>query len=465
MDLTDYARLLRRNWFLLAIGALLGLLGGLLYAGQQQPMFQADVGVVVSTGQSSNVSDLNAGAVFSQQAVKTYATVASSPLVLDPVISRLGLNTTPAALAGSILTSIPLDTTALTISVQDTSPERAASIANAISDSLKSAVSEISPATSRSADVTVTRIQPAVVPTAPISPKVPLDAAIGLLVGLLLGLGATALREALGVRVRDENDVAGLTTRPIIGRILFDRSVRNQPLLFSADPMSATAESFRSLRTAIHFLEFDGGTPSFVITSSVESEGKSVCAVNLALAMGNAGQRVVVVDADLRMPQLGSYFGIESSLGLSDVLVGDAELDDVLQVCDGGRTIVLPAGAVPPNPTELVQSKAMVRLLEELERRFSAVIIDGPPLLPVSDSGILAKLTGGAVVVASTAKVTRPQLRSALRDLEGIGARVVGVVLTMVPGSRSETYGYRPREGRRNRLRPGATSATPATEA
>jgi capsular exopolysaccharide synthesis family protein len=457
LDLTDYARLLRRSWFLLVIGALVGLLAGLLYAGHQRPVFQADVAVVVSTGQSANVSDLNAGAVFAQQAVKTYATVATSPLVLDPVISKLGLDTTPAALQGAITTSIPLDTTALTISVQDGSPARAASIANAISDSLKSAVSEISPATSRSADVTVTRIQPAVIPTTPISPKVPLDAAIGLLVGLVLGLGATAVREALGVRVRDENDVAGLTTRPIIGRILFDRSVRTQPLLFAADPTSTAAESFRALRTALHFLEFDGGTPSFVVTSSIESEGKSVAAANLAIAMGTAGQRVVVVDADLRRPQLGAYFGIDSTLGLSDVLVGDAELDDVLQVRDDGRTTVLPAGAVPPNPTELIQSKAMVRLLEELERRFAAVIIDGPPLLPVSDSGILAKLTGGAVLVAATSKVTRSQLRSALRDLDGIGAKVVGIVLTMVPGSRSAPYTYRPRV---KRQRPRATPDT-----
>jgi capsular exopolysaccharide synthesis family protein len=459
VDLTDYGRLLRRNWFILAVGALLGLLVGLLYAGQQTPVFEAQASVVVSTGQSSDVSDLNAGNTFASQAVKTYATVATSPLVLNPVISKLNLDTTPGALQSAITTSIPLDTTVLSIAVQDPSAQRAADIANAVSDSLKAAVAQISPATSRSADVTVTRIQPATVPGSPISPKVALDAALGLLVGLVLGFGVVALREALGVRVRDERDLAGLTDRPVIGSILFDRTLRTSPLLFTSDPQSAAAESFRSLRTALHFLEFDGRVPSFVITSSVESEGKSISAANLATAMGSAGQDVVVVDADLRRPKLGRHFGIDSSLGLSDVLVGDAELDDVLHLHADGHTVVLPAGQVPPNPTELLQSKAMVRLIQELERRYSAVVIDGPPLLPVSDAGILAKLTGGAVVVASAAKVTQPQLRRALRGLDAIGAHVVGIVLTMVPGSRSDTYGYASSRRRWGRRRPPIAGA------
>jgi succinoglycan biosynthesis transport protein ExoP len=203
-----------------------------------------------------------------------------------------------------------------------------------------------------------------------------------------------------------------------------------------------TVEAYRALRTNLQFLDFEAETRAFVVTSSISAEGKSTTAVNLALAIADAGRSVVIVDADLRRPKVANYLGVDGSVGLVDVLVGTSSLDDALQDWGEHGLAVLPCGPVPPNPSELLQSATMGELIATLRTRFDTVLFDAPPLLPVSDAAILSRQTSGALVVAAAKRVKKPQLRAALNNIDQVGARTLGIVITMVPVRGGDSYGY-----------------------
>ena len=171
-------------------------------------------------------------------------------------------------------------------------------------------------------------------------------------------------------------------------------------------------------------------------------EGKSTTAVNAALAMVSAGQRVLLVDGDLRRPQVHSMLNLEGSVGLTTALVGQSTLEEVIQTHAESGLHVLAAGRLPPNPAELLQSKAMVELLSRVRGMFDVVLIDTPPLLPVTDAAVIASQTDGAVVVVRFGKTTKDQLGSAVERLHAVDSAPLGIILNMVPTGRSGGYGY-----------------------
>ncbi len=172
---------------------------------------------------------------------------------------------------------------------------------------------------------------------------------------------------------------------------------------------------------------------SLVVTSAVRGEGKSITAANLAIALGDSGVRVLLVDADLRQPDITRHLGLEVAAGLTDVLIGQSTLSTAIQPW-GNRTLrVLPAGKIPPNPSELLDSRAAAQLFAELEREFDAVIIDSSPLLPVTDAAILSRITSRAIVVVGVGIAHRTHVTSALATLSSVDASVCGVVATMLP--------------------------------
>jgi receptor protein-tyrosine kinase len=200
-------------------------------------------------------------------------------------------------------------------------------------------------------------------------------------------------------------------------------------------------EAFRVLRTNMEFLDVDATSKAFVVTSSVPGEGKSTTATNAALAFAVAGRNVLLVDADLRRPQVAKLLGLVDNVGLTTVLAGQASVDDALQVHAESGLSVLASGAVPPNPAELLQSRAMQDLLDLLRDRFAVIVIDAPPLLPVTDAALLASEADGAVIVVRHGQTTKEQLRGAVDRLAGVDAQMLGVVFNMIP-ERGAGYGY-----------------------
>ena len=443
MELTDYLRVLRKYWVLIVALVLVGVAAAAAYSLAKTPEYSSSAKVFVSTQSSDNVSDLTQGNTYSQQRVKTYVNLVSTPIVLQPVIAALELNITAGQLGGQVSAVATPDTTIIQITATSEDPVLAAELANTTAESLTGVVAKIeSTDDGATSPVKLTRVQEANVPTMPGSPNVPLNLALGVLVGLALGIAFAVLRETLDTRIRNERDIEGLTEIPIMGGIAFDPKAKQRPLIVQADPKSPRAESFRSLRTNLQFLDVSDQPRSYVVTSSIQSEGKSTTAANLAIALSDAGHRVIIIDADLRRPKLATYFDIEGAVGLSDVLIRRATLEDTMQPWGRGALTVLPAGAIPPNPSELLGSSVMQKLISGLEKQFDYVLIDAPPLLPVTDGALLARHTGGALVVVAAGRTHKNQLKGALEALVHVNASVAGLVMTMVPTKGPDAYGY-----------------------
>jgi capsular exopolysaccharide synthesis family protein len=444
VELSDYIRILRKSWILIVVLALVGVAGAATISLLQTPKYSAASKVFVSTSSSGSVSELAQGNTFTVQRVSTYSDLATTPIVLLPVIAELELDTSEGSLARAISVSAPLNTSIIEITVVDDDPVLAADIANATAESLTKVVDRIEAPSVDDATsaVKLTLVQQAVVPGAPVSPNVPLNIALGLLIGIAIGIGLAVLRQVLDTRIRNERDVELVTDAAIIGGIVYDAKAANRPLIVQDDPRSPRAESFRTLRTNLQFLDVGQGGRSFIVTSSIQSEGKSTTTANLAIALADSGVRVLLVDADLRRPKVANYMGLEGSVGLTDVLIGRVALADVVQEWGRGRLSVLPAGTVPPNPSELLGSAAMGRLITELRSKFDVVLFDTPPLLPVTDAAILSRFVGGVILVVAAGRANRHHLHGAISALENVGSKVSGIVLTMLPTKGPDAYGY-----------------------
>jgi capsular exopolysaccharide synthesis family protein len=442
MELSDYIRVLRKNWLVIVVITLVGLGAAAAYSLTRTPLYESQSSVFVSTQSANNVQELSQGSTFTQQRVTTYVSLVTKPIVMSQAIAELGLELTPDELAANVTASNTLNTTLITISVENSDPVLAADIANALAASLTETVEQLETTDgAASSPVKLTRVQDALPGTTPVSPNVPLNLALGALVGLAIGIGVAVLRTVLDTKVRTVRDINQLTDRPIIGTIPYDPKATERPVILQADPHNTRSEAFRVLRTNLQFVEMDGGH-TFVVTSSIPSEGKSTTTVNLAIALADAGKRVALIDTDLRKPKVAEYLNIEGGAGLTDVLIGRAKVGDVMLPWGKRPLFVLPAGKVPPNPSELLGSRQMAQLLEVIAADFDVVLLDAPPLLPVTDAAILAKQTTGALLVASAGRVTAGQFAGALTALETVEAKVAGVVLTMVPTRGADAYGY-----------------------
>lgn len=445
MELRDYLRILHRNWILILALTILGGAGAYGYSLLQTPTYEANTQLYVSVrSDSSGVSELAQGTNFARQAVVSFVDVVDSALVLDRVIDDLNLDTTAQQLARSIEASSPTNSVLISIRVSDANAERAANIANSVGTNFANVVVNQleKPDGAAASLVKVETIEPALVPVTPAAPHTPLNVVLGVIIGLALGLGIAILRSVLDTRIHSLHDIEAATEAPVLGGIALDPDAKKRPLIVHADPRNPRAESFRSLRTNLQFIDVDDSSRSFVVSSAGPGEGKSTTTANLAIALAETGARVALVDGDLRLPRVADYMGIEGGVGLTDVLIGRAELVDVLQQWGTGRLFVLPSGRTPPNPSELLGSQAMQRTLAELEGAFDYVLVDAPPLLLVTDAAVVSRFTSGVLMVAASGATKKPQLTAAVEKLNAIGSRLFGVIVTMLPAKGPDSYGY-----------------------
>jgi capsular exopolysaccharide synthesis family protein len=444
LNLRDYWHILRKNWVLVVSTTLIALFSGAVFTVVSTPMYSSTTSLFVSTPQGDNTADLLTGSTFTQQRVKSYAGIVTTPSVLEPVISGLALEEIAKDLPDRITANVPLNTVVIEITVTDESPFRAASIANAVGESLTNVVSKLeTPAGSSVSPIKLSTIEPGTVAESPDSPRPLLNIALSLLAGLVIGFGVSLLRETLDLRIKNVEDIPekdGVAN--ILGGILFDENADSNRLVVHTKPKSNRAEAFRQLRTNIQFVEAAQDATSIILTSSIPSEGKSSTVANLAIAMADTGAKVLLLDCDLRKPKVHKYFGVEGSVGLTNYLIDQAELEDVIQPWGRNGLKILPAGQIPPNPSELLGSNKMRDLIKQLEREYDMVLLDTAPILPVTDTSILSKFTGGVVMVVAVGRTTKPQLTGALIQLETVGAKMLGFVMNKIPTKGVDAYGY-----------------------
>lgn len=443
VELQDYLRIFRKSWVLIVSLTVLGGALGLTYALVATPTYTASARVFVSTSGATTASDLQQGNTFTQQRVKTYAELVTTAAVLQPAIDALHINTSVAKLRGQVSAIAPLNTTVIDVSVSHSDPAFAAQLATQVANQLINVVQDIeTTSAAQGSPVRLTVVQEAELPKVPTSPKKALSVALGLLLGLALGVAIALVRAALDTRVRSERDLESITDVPVLGGIVFDPKAKERPLIVHEDSHSPRAENFRTLRTNLQFLDAGRRERAFVVTSPMAGEGKSTTCANLAIALAQAGAKVLLVGADLRKPKMANYMAIEGGVGLTDVLIGRVELADAVQRWGRTELYLLPAGQIPPNPSELLGSALMADLIGKLHKQYDIVLYDAPPLLPVTDAAVLARLVGGALLIVAAGMTHGPQVESALATLENVGAPISGLVLTMLPTRGPDAYGY-----------------------
>jgi succinoglycan biosynthesis transport protein ExoP len=443
VDLADYIRVVRKRWRVIAVTVLIAIAIAAVQTLLSTKIYTASTQVFVSTSGGSDTAQLLQGSSFTQQRVKSYAEIVTTPVVLDPVIDNLGLTMTADQLATHITATAPVDTVLIDIAVRDTDPAQAARIADDVGKQFAKTVTDLESVSGQtSSPVKVSVVREPQVPTSPVSPRPVRNLGIGLVLGLLVGLGLALLRDLLDTTIKGEADCKPVTDATVIGSIGFDSDAKAHPLIVQVDPHGARSEAFRALRTNLKFVDAANHLNSITFTSSLPDEGKTTTTANLAITMAATGARVCVIEGDLRRPRLLTYLGLEGSVGLTDVLIGQTDVSDVLQQFGTDGLFVLGAGPIPPNPSELLGSEAMRETIRKLESEFDIVIIDAPPLLPVTDAAVVATITGGTVLVVGAGLVNREQLRRAIGTLESVGGNLLGLVLNRLPATSSDAYSY-----------------------
>ena len=292
-----------------------------------------------------------------------------------------------------------------------------------------------------------TILNAAVPPTSQSSPKLYRNGALGLVFGLIFGLGLAFVRDRLDDKVRSLGDVEDNSgALPIVGIVpVVDtwRKSSTPHIAFTEDANSAVSEAYRTLRTSLQFLGIDANQQVIAITSATPDEGKSTASANLAMSFARAGQQVVVVSCDFRRPRLHQFFGLDNEVGATSVLLGQATLGEALQrVPHEPQLRVLTSGPVPPNPAEILSLDRVRLLIDALAKTAEIVLLDCPPVLPVTDSLLISRLCDSMIVIAVAGFTKKGDLRRTYELLTQVQAPVRGTILNRVPTGGAYTGGY-----------------------
>lgn len=433
LTVQDFVRILRNQWILICGILAVVVLGVLAYSLRTTPLYQASTLLFVSTSTDEGNTQTNDGGLFAQRRVVSYIKLLTGKALAERTIDRLGLDMTAAQLQQEVQASSPADTVLIDVTVTDPSPARARDIANGLSQEFAVMAAGLeTPPFGFEPNARVIIQQRAELPSSPVTPKLSRNLTIAAVMSLV---GATALavvRDRLDAVIRRPDGIEKVTGVGTIAEIPFDPQRRKDPVIVFGSDHSPVAEAFRRLRVNLEFLEVTDGPRVLVVASSMSGEGRTTTAINLALALAQSGYRVVIVDGDLRRPRVASYLGMPTEAGFSTVLARAATLDEALRETRFAGVSVLLSGAVPPNPSELLESPTTKDVLTSLGDRFDYVIIDSPPLRN-ADAAILARGSQGVLILARFHRTKRKRLASAMDILRRAGVLVVGCVLTMAP--------------------------------
>jgi capsular exopolysaccharide synthesis family protein len=487
-ELRDYLHILRRRKWIIVISVLVGVLLALFLSYLQTPIYQASARLLVQPDTGNDPFNPTSAQAINPNQVQTEVQVVESRPVEDEVRRQLG------AVPGVAVSPIG-QTNVISVRARSTSPAHAAAVANAYANAyigfktsqavktlldaaaqiqlqindLQQQIAKAPPDQvaalqttleafkQRQSETTVDArlvsggaqlVSPAVVPSTPVVPRTRRNVVIGVVVGALFGIGLAFLFEYLDDSIKSKDDLerASHGSLPTLGLIPAVSGWKNRAearVASLADPNSPAAESYRALRTSVQFLGLDHPVQVLQMTSPSADEGKTTTLANLGVALARAGQKVVISCADLRRPRIHDFFGLDNSVGLTSVILGDAVLSAAVQsVPDVENLYVLASGPLPPNPSELLNSDHAAQVLTELRAEFDMVLLDSPPVLPVTDAAILSTRVDATLLVATAGKTTRRAVSRAVELLRQVEAPLVGSVLNRVKDQPGYGYGY-----------------------
>lgn len=460
MDLRDYIKVLQKRRWIVALALLACLVGAGVATALSVPVYEARTKLFVGQRQiaSNEIAQGYQLSQLSQQLLKSYAAIIKTRPIAERAVEKDNLPLSPTALQGGLRADPIIDTQLLELSYQSTDAALSQRIVNAVASAFVNEVERIETPRQQNADpaVKVAVVEPALRPGSPVRPQPARNMALAFVLGSMLGVGLAFLAEYLDTSIKDREEIERIAGVPVLATIPriegFDSDV-----YIERDFQSAGAESFRKLRTAIQFLGVDHPVQTVLVTSPFAQEGKSTTALNLSTAFAQAGLRTILVEADLRRPVLHKAFPSDGQRGLTTCLIGRFPLEQAILSTPIRNLSHVPAGAVPPNPTELLVSDHMREILEKLQERADVVILDAPPILPVADASALCPRTDGVLLVVRAGKTPRDRLKEASELVGKVGGRLFGVVLNYLRpqdsqyGSYYYGYSYRSDEGEPDR--------------
>ena len=443
MSVARAVGVLRKRWWIVLIATILGGVGAFVASNTVTPVYHSTASLYFSLRTASSGSDINQGSAYTQAQMLSFARLATSSVVLDPVADELDGDLTANQLRRMMSVTIPQNTVILDVRVGSTDPDRAAVIANTVADSLITAVDAVAPETSDGeATVTARSIDPASPAAFQSSPNKQQDALLGAILGFLVASVALVLTAALDTRVRSESSLKAITELPVLGSIEQTAPSADPRPVAIRQPNGSAAESFRHVRSGLRFASASHETRSLAITSSIPAEGKTWIAANLAFVLAETGKRVLLIDADLRKPRVADAFGIVGAVGLTTVLIDAIPLRNAVQPWPRSTLEILPSGAVPPNPAELLASERMKELIDQVAEAYDLIVIDTAPVQVVADATVIAQQVDSVLIVADTTRVRRAHLAATIESLDRTGAHISGVVLNRVKPRPKDDYYY-----------------------
>ena len=501
-DLKEIFYLLWHWSWLLVVASLIAGAGALVVSLRTTPVYETKARLLVSDPPAMRTIDY--GSMVNMQVMsKTYSEMLVERPVLEGVISQLGLKISPEGLKNNI-TVLPISGTQLIeIKARSTNPALAADIANALGavfadrirelqsqrfassqeglskqiaemeEQIKQTTTQLNSTADtaqktqlearlteykrlysnlvtnyeqvRLADVqTSTNVvisQPAIVPTKPISPKVLNNTLLGILAGAMLAILTIVIWEIMDDTLKNPDEIRKKFNLTILGIIITHKNVSDKPTSIN-QPRSPVAEAFRALRTNITFAGVDAPIRKVLITSATPQDGKTTVTTNLAVTFAQGEQKTILIDADLRRPQVHRRFNLANRFGLSQMFLSDlSKLENYIQTDVAPGLDVITSGPLPPNPYELLTSKKMGQIIDHFSSSNTMIVIDTPPVLNVSDAASLASIVDGVIVVVRPGKTRQREFQQTLEQLNKVNARVIGIILNGVDVD-NKKYGH-----------------------
>lgn len=307
--------------------------------------------------------------------------------------------------------------------------------------------SEMTGRMNKQLDTNVHLLDPALVPTVPVSPNLRANVMVAAAGALVVGLGLVLLLVFMDRSIKTTADAQQAAGVPVLGviPILAESDLprdddRARDLYVHEHPTSRVAECCRSLRTNIMFSAADRRLKTLVVSSANPREGKTTSVIYLGTTIAQSGQRVLLIDTDMRRPRLHASTGVTRDTGLSNLILGDENYDEVIRKTDIPNLFVLPCGPLPPNPAELLMTKRFTAVLEELGKRFDRIILDSPPLGAVTDAVVLSKQVDGAILVVRAGKTLRDEISRSAKQIRDVGGGIFGVILNELDSSDKSSY-------------------------
>ena len=441
LDIKDFLSYLKKYLLVLIIVPFLAMLGVLYYDNNVKvPLYNASSQVALLQSDSTNASTTLSEISANQKLTSTYSVIAKSKAILEQVIFELDLNTTPEALAKNIKVSTISDTTILKITATSKNPENAARIANSVANVFTSKTDLI-----KTID-NVAILETAEAPESPANNTTLRDVVLAVLVSIFAITGFAFIIYYFDDTIKYSENLETELKLPLVGKIIkSDIKLKDNvsEILIDKYPKSIISESIRSLRTNLQFTSVDKKLKTIHLTSSVASEGKSFVAANLAASFAQAGQKVLLVDCDLRKGRQHEIFHRPNTTGLTNLLADFIEKrHDYIQSTRIQNLSLLTRGTSVPNPAELLSSKKNRDLIKILRKEYDIIIFDSAPCGAVADPIIMSTLTDTTIIVARNSKTPRAAVLATKEALEKVEAKVAGVVLNDVDRRLGHYYNY-----------------------